>query len=256
MKRLYIEAKFPAPQISSGGHTYLTLRDEESAQDIERLNNSQDISILDDKDDVALLNNAQVIRGGPENFEVSLIGSTLGTLFGSLTIQADVGLAETLDKFIEDDTKIQHRSFLDITSIVEAAGFSAEAAWAAMVAYIRDADDIYDYEVPDLAVNHTSNSNATIFSALNAIGIDARTLVAGLNQKAGWGNAFYPGITGDSTLIGGNGTEIVAALTHTEGVKLLGRDNVDDIFTGTKFTDWYFGEQEASNSATFDTVRF
>lgn len=136
-----------------------------------------------------------------------------------------------------------------------------------MVAYAQGISDIYNYELPTftLGADHVANSNATILSVLNAVGVDVRTLpnvvdnlyflgFPGATGEVGSGNS--PTLLGSDGSLSGQSERIVASAELDSGVALLGRDEVDDYLIGTEFADKFFGEQDAEESATIDTVSY
>ena len=64
-----------------------------------------------------------------------------------------------------------------------------------MVAYAQGIDGVYDYELPFHHQDryHVANSNAVIFSVLNHVGVDARTLDDVDPPNTGWYAEGYPG---------------------------------------------------------------
>ncbi len=184
-------------------------------------------------------------------------------------------LARTTDGYGESETPADRHSS-DITAAVLAGSgtTSVEAAWASMVAYAGNIHDAaYDYELPlirggvffGVADNehvHLANSGATILSVLNHVGVDIRTITTANGADLYLTSIFeyqFPGASDDfqPTLLGqGDVGEIIASPNQESGLLILGRDDVNDIITGTQFQDHYFGEQEANYSTTNDLVTY
>jgi hypothetical protein len=111
---------------------------------------------------------------------------------------------------------------------------------------------------------HIANSNSMILSTLNFAGVEIRDidLVESSSFPDGLPGAvgrFDDEDHGMPTLLGsaeGARSELIAASTElTEGVALLGRDNVDDVLIGTPFADRFYGEQ-SDLAQTIDAVSY
>ena len=139
MPRITLEDKPALGEVTGAGHLYLVLRDDSETDD-----------------------EGLIIRGGQD-----------GTLTGTLGIEADVVLGNSEDAYDLPDTE-STRHARDITAEV------GLGSWSAMVAYAQGIDGVYDYELPLASGDryHVANSNAVIFSVLNLVGVDARTLDA------------------------------------------------------------------------------
>jgi hypothetical protein len=137
-----------------------------------------------------------------------------------------------------------------------------------MTAFAQGLGLAYDYEFPGPigTTGHVANSNATVLSVLNAVGVDVRT-ISGIDPYDPFqhlygfpGAALSDGYGGLPTLLGSSSgptpERIVAAPSHTAGLALLGRDTFDDHLIGTRFADEFYGEQQSSLDATTDTVSY
>jgi Ca2+-binding RTX toxin-like protein len=174
-------------------------------------------------------------------------------------------LNESLDRYEPGQTEATHHA-----RSVTGFGGTTEAAWSHMSSYAQGINQgQYDYEIPPHPAEQRldlANSNAVVFSALNSIGIDARSLPdieppdASQYPYGFPGAALSSGYSGMPTLLGsswGPDPERIVASTELEaGVALLGRDHVDDTLIGTRFADAFYGEQEAEPDATTDTVSY
>jgi hypothetical protein len=157
-------------------------------------------------------------------------------------------LQQSQDKYLsQDDTTA--RGLINLT---EQAGIGADL-WGAMSSYGQGIHDTkYDYNLPNEVSGDPSqwvaNSNAFVLSVLNQVGVDVRTHIKGLPT---------PGANTYGTLLGGAGSDQIDASPNlTKGVTILGRDDRPDVITGTKFSDYIYGEQWANYSATKDTVSY
>ncbi len=157
------------------------------------------------------------------------------------------------------------RHSIDITQELkeESGSSNVLTIWEALDSYavgIHEAN--YGYEVPNFIEDHTSNSGAFILSVLNSVNVDIRTLRAP-NGADLYLTSFleyqFPGASNDRepTLLGQDDIRKLSASPNQEsGLLILGRDDVNDIITGTQFQDHYFGEQEANYSTTNDLVTY
>jgi Ca2+-binding RTX toxin-like protein len=192
----------------------------------------------------------EVIRGGKT-----------GILPGGQVETEVKDLGASSDAYEPGDTEAT-RHARDITSLVGAG------SWATMAAVAEGIHEVgYDYELPLASVsrNHVANSNAVIFTVLNAVDADVRT-IAGIADGGGYSHGF-PGasdhgsaLVGRPTLLGSthgsHSARIVASTSLIGGIALLGRDGVDDFMIGTPWADDFYGEQTADSDATIDTVSY
>jgi hypothetical protein len=135
--RITLEDKPALGAVTGAGHLYVVLREDGEAD-----------------------GQGLVIRGGQG-----------GTISGLLEVDAGGLLVATEDEYSPSDTELS-RHARDITDLV------CTGSWSAMVDFARGIDGVYDYELPFASGDrvHVANSNALIFSVLNAVGIDARTI--------------------------------------------------------------------------------
>ncbi len=210
------------------GHLYLVKREKHTS--------------LDQLENLQWRQTGDVIRGGSVN-----------VFTDPLSIEV-MALSESKDK-ITDEVDLDKR------------GISIELPdelvnhWGAMETIAKNIGKVgYDYEIPltggASSAFHTANSNSLILSLLNSAGIEIRNYI--LNTPGYFG---FPGaddsLLGARTLLGAGDTrEIVASEKLLYGLSILGRDNVNDIMTGTQFKDYYYGEQEDSVDKTVDTVSY
>jgi hypothetical protein len=243
--RIFLESRPAVSLVPNAGHLYLVKR------------------YVDVQPDGSYVN---VYRPGPDSDPLAdqiIQGTVSFTTLGPLLVNAGTSLSNSSSG--TGYTTPFDMNSVDITqSVLASGGFaSVDAAWSSMGGYAAGIGAVgYDYETPDGFDNHMSNSGATILSVLNSINLDIRTLRAP-NGADLYLTSFYsyqfPGASDayEPTLLGqGSIQTIVASASQQSGLRILGRDTVDDILIGTKFVDRYYGEQEASYSATNDTVSF
>jgi hypothetical protein len=186
----------------------------------------------------------RVLRGG------------LGTA-GLVTTEAQ--LSDTLDAYGPSDTPATRNS-VDITSLIMAGNdFSdVQNAWNTLTADVLGINGAYNYELPG-GPPHIANSNVVVFSALAAVGVDARDIMFnGQRYVDSVGSSGTPG--GDSTsatLLATDSGSAISAQGLKHDVSLLGRDGISDTFVNTSLNEKFFGEQSISgaNGAT-DIVRY
>ena len=203
--RIFLEYK-PVLGVLQYDHLYLVLR--------ENVN------------DVAIANTGQVIRAGttllPDKLDV-----TAGVVGGSEDAYLSIFPLSTPED----------RHPVDVTDLLGGIG-----VWAEWESYAQKLDTIYRYELPDpigLTEAHVANSNAFILTLFNQFGIDVRPLL---------GSGSFPGalgVDGEAATLLGAGTDpaITASPNLETGLSILGRDDVDDIITGTGFDDRLFGKE-------------
>jgi len=218
MKRIYLEAKAALFEFTGAGHAFLVIRDAPPPNGQNTLEWRQ---------------TGDVIRGGPENSglandpaRLDFNGDVLTTYVGpniSKTAENNVGRPNSDNYSTQDD--VDNRPSIDITSSILAAGLSVQQAWDIMADYAnRIHAERFDYEIPDLAENHTSNSNSVIFSVLNAIGVEFAPFIAPLSEDTPWASSLvntvtggifagtpFPGATGDRTIDAINGRVVEAS---------------------------------------------
>src|SRR5882757_8382402 len=218
MDRIYLEAK----PIAGGAyfHLYLVRRPAPTSPD--------------QVNDFAWRNSGTVLRGTAES---PLVGVPLQT--------QEMRLDASLDAYLSAAQINERPMPFDITDIV--GGIDNWSKLETTVGGINGSH--YDYELPFFRSDtrdHISNSNATILTALNAVGVDIRALLSSINT-------VVPGAAPNPTLLGVAGNDhIVASSGLQSGITLLGRDDVNDVFAGTRFGDRFYGEQDAVPSKTFD----
>jgi hypothetical protein len=235
--RIFLESRpaFNVPGVA--GHLYLVLREVDVGTD-----GTYDNVMTDDD---------LVIQGTPNDFTMS-----------KLDVNSSEFLLATSDVYGPGETP-DDRNSLDITSWVMAGANASTVAdaWQPMTTYgagINNSD--YDYDIPYTGNNYIANSNSTALSILNHVNVDIREL-PNPDNTGSYLDLFlvdFPGATEEHypTLLGGNDRQIIASTNLLSGIRLLGRDDIEDIFIGTKFQDHYFGEFYASYSATYDIVSF
>jgi hypothetical protein len=243
--RIFLESRVAFNPAFCSGHLYMVKRVVELDDTTGQITNS-----LKDTDDV-----------------IQATSSTVLATLNRLTVSAGIRLDASPDRYVGNDTPASRFS-LDITSFILAGGVSGtvDAAWTVMANYARGIGEVhYNYEFPDGIDNHLANSNATILSALNTVGVDVRALPRHDGNPGSYldGGAYFannfPGASNssDSTLLGSGSQQLIVTSKNLEnGVVLLGRDNVADEMVGTRFADRFYGEQKASYTATFDTVNY
>ena len=255
VERIFLESK-PAPFMGSGyGHYYLVKRQAEPILDTNgSIIGFEPVSAEDD----------QVIRGGPNT-----ILTRLETDTGKL-IDSDDAYRKDNGEITFDFDLATNRVTRDITAELLSAnsGLSLPLIWSVMTAVANGIDQAsYDYEIPDFYDNHFSNSNSVAFTVLNAVNFDVRTIESELELLTSEGISLYDhGFAGGTDIstnadptIDGQGTlpDITASSVLKSGVAMLGRGNVDDMFTGTKYSDRYYGYQEFELPfLTTDTVTY
>ena len=207
MQRIYLEYK---PVAGFFDHLYLVLRE--------------------DTNDVAVANTGLVIRGGPIDGQLNVttgeIGTSLDAYFEGIYVD---GIFDPTTRAAPED-----RHPVDVTGLLGGIG-----AWDELVSYAQKLDNVYRYEFPGFGEHHTANSNAFILTLFNHFDIDVRTLL---------GSGSFPGalgVDGEAATLLGAGTDraITASPNLETGLSILGRDDVDDIITGTGFDDRLFGKE-------------
>jgi len=218
--RIYLEAKEVINFIGTGhGHLYLVLRDDALPMDQE---------------------NARVIRGGP--------GAA------GLEIQSDILLSVSEDRYFDENGTPHGTPFADRFSIDITDRVGGVNQWGNLANVATDIAGLYPYEIPNTGESigngsHISNSNATILTVLNLIGVDVRGLVNQFPAPREFGDSHnYAGATsfwGNTygTLLGsGDNPWIVAsAAMDDQGLTLYGRRDFDDKMIGTDQDDYFFG---------------
>jgi hypothetical protein len=196
MSKMYLEWKpvFFGPINSGYFHFYLVLREDPASP--AQLN------------DLTWRQSGDVLRGGLPGLNPT---DNLVIQTGALSASRDA---------ITSQSDLNSRGILEIGNA---------ALWPQLTEALNGiGGSQYRYESPTLGMiggneagDHISNSNATIFSLLNSVGIDLRTVgfPAGLP---------VPGAVANPTLLGFTGTAIMASDNLTDRVTLLGRDNRDD----------------------------
>jgi hypothetical protein len=193
-------------------HMYLVMRSVEVDDSGVVISNS---ATADDK----------VLRGGPSNV------ITLGT-------SADK-LSSSRDAYGPNDTPATRNS-VDVTSLIMAGNdFSdVQNAWNTLTADVLGIDGAYTYELPG-GPPHVANSNAVVFSALAAVGVDARDIMFnGQRYVDSVAPSGTPG--GDSTsatLLATDSGSAISAQGLKHDVTLLGRDKVSDTFVNTSLNE-------------------
>jgi hypothetical protein len=116
----------------------------------------------DQVNDLAWRNSGDVLRGTVDNI-----------IFGVPLRTEAKPIADTRDAYLPED--ISTRGILDITGTVD------PSKWGQMETIVSGINGAkYDYELPVGVIDsqyHVSNSNAVILTALNAIGVDVRSLI-------------------------------------------------------------------------------
>ena len=114
-----------------------------------------------------------VIRGGPER--------DLAPFFGNIEVEVGVAIANSEDAR-EDNTPADRRS-----TVVDIGDRNPESVWNIMLQQAQNIDDAgIDYN----ALSSAQNSNSTIASVLNSVGININT-----NLPTGTNAGTYPGIS-------------------------------------------------------------
>lgn len=230
--RIFLEDK---PAMIVAGHSYLVRRDVIRDATGAIVNAYNPVARADGR------RADQVIRANPDG-----VTGLLRVFVGRL-VDSREHLATTTP-----DT----RRSTDVTDAIIAAGRYATAndAWAAMSAFAADASEVYEYETAGFV--STANSNAIVQSTLDVVGVDARALpnIAAARYPLG-----FPGV--ETVLVSRDPEETVPAAPdtagfHVAGLRVRGRDGLDDRLSGTPFADDFHGEQNAPDTATTDTVSY
>jgi hypothetical protein len=232
VQKIYLEHKQADVPSTDYGHLYLVVRD----------------------DDPVILSEGNVIRGDADIW-IDLVTSESGG-----------ALAESGDEFPQTEHNYQ-----DITGLILGSSYTENDVldvWDGMVDFALGIHGLYDYEFPvsfdDDGRMHIANSNAVILSVLNFVNADVRAVdLVGDNPFSdglpGAEGGLHDTQHGMPTLLGssdGARPELIAASPQlTEGVALLGRDNVNDVLIGTRHADRFYGEQ-SSLAQTIDTVSY
>ena len=221
---IYLEARpiFVGPYNTGFYHLYLVERDSPDN--------------LADENTLAWRNSGSVLRGG-----VNAAGT------GPLTVQSGP-IIDSKDAYASA-ADLSNRLIWDITDLV-----GGDSAWSTLSSVLGQISaGGYEYELPadgtaaSGVLQHVANSNATVFSLLNAVGVDARTVIGS------YISGLTPGAGVNPTLLG-QGLIEAASNIHT-GVAFLGSNNGDDVFIGTGYGDTYYGPQTSGSSAV-DTVSY
>lgn len=179
-----------------------------------------------------------VLRGDSDNW-------------GTLLITENRALLGSGDAY-EIPVSVDSRNRLELEDL-------GDDQWDIMVDYLVGIGEAkYDYEPPIVANGSVTNSNATIASLLNAVNIDLPGLMPKLLSVDEVAISAPGANVGTSfTLLGaGDKRGIIASDSLSAGVNLQGRDDVDDYMVGTKYGDFFIGEEEEDGYFSEDTVSY
>ena len=144
MIRIALEDKSALDEWTDAGHLYIVKREDSQA--------NKDVMII--------------------------MGGKKGILYDPLQADADISLYNSEDAYEIDDTEVL-RHARNINPYLGSTDDALTTAWSIMAGYVDGIDAVqYDYELPFTTAErvHVANSNAVIFSALNQVGVDARTI--------------------------------------------------------------------------------
>ncbi|WP_371226358.1 beta strand repeat-containing protein [Roseovarius sp. 2305UL8-3] len=247
--RIYLEAKEVFTEIlgvsvgTNHGHLYLVLRDDSNPTDT-----------------------PEVIRGG-----VPIEGGT--------KLDIEIGSLATSQDAYDRGTPQNERFSIDITDLIP----GGVGAWNSLSSFAVGLDGAYQYDIAGAPGTNVdggpiANSNSTILTVLNTVGVDVRELV----ERSDFGHfgSQYAGVNyfGNSygTLLGSGSEEWIIANSALgdQGLVLLGREDFNDGMIGTNSDDFYYGQggddfayaglgsdyldggENADNSADSDTLSY
>lgn len=271
MKRIFIEYTPAAFASSPYGHLYLVYRD--------ILNPDTGLPFAGDDtfpDDVA--DTAEVIRGGvsdyPGPLEIRTNIDVISTEQNGEIQTRSLLLSDTNDSYRGNgnDQPVTEtpntRGSFDLTELFlenvsqlteEQIEQSLSAIWIQMSVFANSLNGQYDYELFAAVFGsdtHVANSNSVIFTVLNEFDIDLRDIPTIQNSPFA---SEFPGAFEDAqttTIIGSSESEEINTSSEVlSGVNVLGRDGVNDVISGSQFSDNFFGEQEEGGN-NIDTVTY